>query len=126
MDRRVLFRSKKGGISKGLIVTIIAILLIGGGVAAYMSLANSPKATYFSAEKDNLEYISDKMEERIETESEWYEFTEKNAIDSTFNISGTCNDPFGGGDFDTVNHEEIINSSVLTINSQYDLKIKEL
>jgi len=126
MDSQDSIENKKGGISKGLIVTIIAILLIGGGVAAYMSLANSPKATYFSAEKDNLEYISDKMEERIETESEWYEFTEKNAIDSTLNLSGTYNDPFGGGDFDTVNPEEIINSSVLTINSQYDLENKEL
>jgi|GEM_PF-944821 len=126
MESQDSTESKKGGISKGLIITIIAILLIGGGVAAYMSLANSPKATYFSAEKDNLEYISDKMEERMETESKWYEFTEKNAIDSTFNLSGTYNDPFGGGEFDAVNPEEIINSSVFTINSQYDLENKEL
>src|SRR5690625_6418311 len=66
------------------------------------------------------------MEERIETESEWYEFTEKNAIDSTLNLSGTYNDPFGGGDFDTFKHKEIIKSFVFTINSKYDLENKEL
>lgn len=119
----------KKGISKGLIISIIvAFLVIGGGVAAYLAVNNpsSDKHKYFLAERDSFDFVSDTLAERYSPELEWAELTREKPSESVIKLSAEYNDPFGGGGFGEFNPAEIINNSTITLTTQSDLPNKKL
>lgn len=122
--------TKKKGLSKGLIISIVvALLVIGGGVAAYVSMNNpsSPKAKYLMAEKNTMDFVSDVIEERFESELAWVELSEENPTETNIELSAEYNDPFGGGaGFGAPDPAEFINNSVLNITAQSDFKGKKI
>lgn len=117
--------TKNKGVSKGLIISIIvAILVIGGGVAAYVSMNNpsSPKGKFLLAEKDSMEFISETVEKRFESELDWSTQAEEKPTETSFELSAEYNDPNAGMGYGAMNPAEFINNSVLTIKTQSDLK----
>ena len=118
---------QKGGISKRLITTIvIALLVIGGSVAAYVLLnnANTPKAKYFLAEKASIDFVADEIEERFESEIKWLEVTEENPTETILELSGEYNDPYGDPEVGMM-AEQFVNNSIISITTQSDLKEKK-
>ncbi|GGB27851.1 hypothetical protein F3157_01045 [Virgibacillus dakarensis] len=126
MDETQNGEQTKKGLSKKLIaIIVVAVLLVGGGVAAYVTVTGSDKAQYFKAEKNTIDFMKDKITERYEPELAWREQTEENPIETTFKLSGEYNDPYGGG-YGMMDPQEIINNATLTLTSQTDLKEKQL
>ncbi|WP_042223278.1 flagellar basal body-associated FliL family protein [Oceanobacillus manasiensis] len=120
---------KKKGVSKGLIAIIVAaVLVIGGSVAAFILLENSSKAQYFLAEKNSLDYISEKFEERYQPEMDWLETSKENPTESTVELSAEYNDPYGGGTGYGMGMDpsQIINNSTITLKSAADMEEKLL
>lgn len=120
MDETFNDEQKKKGISKGVIAFIVAILVIGGSVAAYFMLNISEKDKYFLSEKKSFEFMTDKFEERYQPELDWYEKSEENPTETKFTLSGEYNDPAGSelG----MGPEQFINNSTIDITTATDMK----
>lgn len=114
-------KSNKG---KWSIIIILAVAIIGGAATIFFLLPGSDKETYFLAEKESYEVLSDEFEERFANELEWAEMSEENPTESKIDLSAEFNDPnsFGG----VSEAEEIINNSTINITSQADLEAEEL
>lgn len=125
MDESVDNGNTKKGISKGLIAFIVAVLVVGGGVAAYVMLNFSDKEKYFLAEKSSIEFMSEKFEERYQPEMDWGEQTKEKPTASTITLSGEYNDPYGGG-FGAMGPEQFINNSTIEIQTATDLKEEQI
>ncbi|GAQ18942.1 flagellar basal body protein FliL [Oceanobacillus picturae] len=119
---------KKKGVSKGLIAIIVAaVLVIGGSVAAFVLLDNSAKAQYFLAEKNSLDYIGDKFEDRYQPEMDWLETSEENPTESTVELSAEYNDPNGGMGYGMgLDPSQIINNSTITLTTAADMEEKQI
>lgn len=118
----------KKGVSKGLIITIIvALLVIGGGVAAYVAMNNpsSDKHKYFLAEKNSWDFISDTLTERYSPEIEWLELSEEKPTGANVKLSAEYNDPYGGG-YGEMDPAEIVNNSTITLTTQSDMANKKV
>ena len=125
MDETVDNGNKKKGFSKGLIAFIVAILVIGGGVGAYVMLNISTKEKYFLAEKKSFEFMTDKLEERYQPELDWNEQSKKKPTETAFTLSGEYNDPYGGG-FGAMGPEQFINNSTLEIKTGVDMEKEQI
>lgn len=118
---------KKQGLSKGIIAIIIAVIVLaGGGAAAFFLTANSPKATYFQAEKNSMEQIIAFFENRYEDESDWAEQSMEKPVsqqlDLSLNLDSLANDPYFAYD-PTI---AMLSNAKLTLNSQTDIPGKEI
>lgn len=129
MTESVSTNKKKGGKLKHIITTVIVVLLVTGGiVAAYVSLGNqSTKEKYFSAEKESLDLLFNKFNDRYATEIEWKDYSRNNPTETAYEFSlqydgGLAGDDFGLG----FSPEQIINNSNLTFTTQKDLKEKKI
>ncbi|RDW21615.1 DUF6583 family protein [Oceanobacillus chungangensis] len=119
--------NKKKGVSKGIIaITIIAVLAIGGAVAAFMLNNLSLKESYFLAEKKSTDFMIDKVEERYEPELDWYEHSKENATESKVDLSGEYNVPSTEAAYGGVDPSQIINNSNLTITAATDMENKQI
>lgn len=112
--------------SKGLIAAIVAaVVLIGGAVAAmFIFNSSSPKASYFKAELDTINFVADELEKRYEPEMKWNESTMEKPVETTMGISANYNgpsDPSMGMDIG-----QIINNSTITLLTQSDMPNKEI
>jgi len=114
-------KSNKG---KWSIIIIVAIAIIGGAATIFFLLPGSDKETFFLAEKESYEVLSDEVEERFANELEWAEMSEENPTESKIELSAEFNDPnsFGG----VSQEEEIINNSTINITSQADLEAEKI
>src|SRR5699024_11367450 len=72
-------KSNKG---KWSIIIIVAIAIIGGAATIFFLLPISDKETFFLAEKESYEVLTDEVEERFSNELEWAEMTEENPTES--------------------------------------------
>src|SRR5690625_5033300 len=115
---------QKGMKGKWSIIIIIAIAIIGGATTIFLLLPGSDKETYFLAERDSYNVLSEEIEERFENELEWAEMAEENPTESKIDLSAEYNDPTAFGGVSEV--EEMINNSTITITSQADMQAKEL
>lgn len=125
MDESVDNGNKKKGISKGLIAFIVAVLVVGGSVAAYVMLNFSAKEKYFLAEKKSADFMMEKFEDRYKPELDWAEQTKEKPKESTISLSGEYNDPYGGG-FDTMGPEQFINNSTIELQTATDMKEQQI
>ena len=114
-------KSNKG---KWSIIIIVAIAIIGGAATIFFLLPGSDKETFFLAEKESYEVLSDEVEERFANELEWAEMSEENPTESKMELSAEYNDPNSFGGVSEV--EEIINNSTINITSQADLEAEEI
>lgn len=111
---------KKGLSKKAVAIFIIAILVIGGSVAAYALLNLSAKQQYFLAEKNSIEFAVDKAKERYEPEVSWYEQSEENPTETTLEFTGQYNDPNAKSGLGVMGPSQIINNSKLTLTTALD------
>lgn len=114
---------KSGGMKKGLIGIIIAvILLVGGGVAAYKLLWDgSPKNRYFAAEKASYELIKDTFEDRFKNQLEWNEMSQKDPTESTVDLTANINSALVDPEI-----ANVINSAKLSFLAQVDFKEQQI
>jgi len=124
MSEQTTETNKKSAKGKFSIILIIGIAVLGAAITAFMLIQSSDKQTYFTAEKESLEFISDEIEERFQDEIAWQEVTEENPVESDIVLSAEYNDPAPFGSAAEV--EEIINNSTVTINAQQDIENKSL
>lgn len=115
----------KGMPKKVVSILIIALIVCGGGIVAFLAMGSSDKSKYFKAELDTISFIEEQVQDRFELELDWLQFTENNPVESTVDISAQFNDPgfFGYGMIDV---EEIVNNSTISVTSQTDMKNKQL
>jgi len=102
-----------------LILGVLAgiLLLAGiGGFAAYQFFVNTPKNNYLLAEKGEIDYFTEVIEDRFENELEWYEQTQTNAVESSYTLTADVNDP----SLSSMGLEQIINQSEITMKTQLD------
>lgn len=126
MDETMNEAEKKQGFPKKLIaIIVVAILVIGGSVAAYVMLNLSDKEKYFLAEKESMDFIVDKVEERYQPELDWLEQAEENPTESAVELSAEYNDPTAIG-IGGITPQEIINNATLTFTSQTDMEKKQI
>lgn len=126
-----LSEEKSTGVIKGMpkkvsMFLIVALVICGGGVLAFLAIGSSPKIDYFKAEIDTYEYFEEQVKDRFQHELDWLEVTENNPVESTVDISAQFNDPgfFGYGMMFDI--EEMINNSSISFSSQTDMKNKQL
>lgn len=109
----------KKGMSKWLIAIIVAaVLVIGGGAVAFALISGSPKAQYFQAEKNTLEFLTDKAEERYQPEMDWREHSMENPTENSVELSAEYNGPPSSGM--GMSPEQILNNSTIAFTSQVD------
>lgn len=120
----------KQGMSKGIIITIIvALLVIGGSVAAYVAINNpsSDKHKYFLAEKNSYDFIAETLNDRYSAEVEWLELAEKKPTEANIKLSAEYNDPSGAVSNELgIDPAEIVNNSTLTLTTQSDVANKKM
>ncbi|MGY0693126.1 hypothetical protein ACW2QC_10100 [Virgibacillus sp. FSP13] len=122
MDETYNSEEAKKGFSKKIIAIIVAALLVvGGGVTAYVLITGSDKAQYFTAEKNTIEFMKERINERYQSEFDWRKQTEENPTEAAVELSANYNDPTSGG-YGMMNPQEIINNSSLTLTTQTDLQ----
>ncbi|SDK99160.1 DUF6583 family protein [Lacicoccus qingdaonensis] len=108
--------------SKSKIILILGILaglllLVGiGGFAAYQFFMNTPKNNYLLAEKDEIDYFMEVFEERFESELEWYEQTQTNAVEMGYTVTADVNDP----SLNEMGLGQMINQSEVILQTQLD------
>ncbi|RKQ38023.1 hypothetical protein D8M06_03975 [Oceanobacillus halophilus] len=108
-------------------IAIVAVLVIGGSVAAFVISNNaSPKQNYFLAEKNTLDYLEDKMKERYEPELEWSDQSYENPTEQTLELSAEYSGPTGSDGYQTVDPAQFINNSSISITAQADMESKQL
>src|SRR5690625_3298270 len=83
---------KKGLTILGVSVGVIAVLAIGAFIL-FQTMVNTPKNSYLLAELNEVEDTFDVFDERFESEMDWYEHAQSNAIESTVGITAETNDP---------------------------------
>jgi uncharacterized protein YxeA len=126
MDETMNDGEKKQGVSKKLIaILVIAILVIGGSVAAYMMLNLSDKEKYFLAEKKSLEFMTETVQDRFQPELDWLKQTEEKPSKSVVELSADANMPDMGNPGE-INPQEIINNAAITLTSQADMNKKQM
>ncbi|SET43991.1 hypothetical protein SAMN05216389_11194 [Oceanobacillus limi] len=113
------------GIKRIFMITLVAILVIGGSVAAYVIMDKSPKEKYFLAEKDSLEFLTGQIEKRYQSELDWSEYSAENPIESVMELSAEFNDP-SGESYGLMSPEQIINNSTVTMTTAIDREEKRL
>lgn len=102
-----------------LILGVLAgvLLLAGiGGFAAYQFFVNTPKNSYLLAEKGEIDYFTEVIEDRFENELEWYEQTQTNAVESSYTLTADVSDP----SLNSMGLEQMINQSEITMKTQFD------
>lgn len=107
---------KKGLTILGVSVGIIAVLAIGAYIL-FQTMINNPKNNYLMAEMDEIENTFGLFEERFESELEWYEYAQENAIDSNISITAETNDP----SFREMGLDQMINNSNIDLNVGQDI-----
>ncbi|UJL45016.1 hypothetical protein KFZ58_11345 [Virgibacillus sp. NKC19-16] len=114
---------KKKGFSKGLIAIIITVVVVAGGsVAAFVLLNFSEKEQYFLAEKNSLEFMGEKMEERYQQELDWLEQSQETPMQQTVELAAEYNDPNEMSGIGTVSPSQIINNSTISITGASDME----
>lgn len=111
---------------KVIVISIVAVLLVGGSVAAYVLLDLSAKQQYFLAEKDSVEFLADKAETRYQPEISWYEQSEENPTETTLEFSGEYNDPNAMSGFGGMGPAQFINNATLTLTTAMDKDKKHM
>jgi len=117
---------KKGFPKKIVAIIIAAVLVIGGGVAAYVMLNLSDKEKYFLSEKKSMEFLTDKVEERFKPEFDWLEQTENNPTETVIDLSAEYNDPTASSGYGAMSPQEIINNSTITLTTSADMEKKQI
>lgn len=117
---------KKGLSKRVIIISAVLLVIVIASVAAYIALKSSEKTQYFLAEKATLDFVSDEFEDRFEPELKWQEYAQKNAIASSFELSGQFNDLDNTGTNDPFSPEQILNNSSLTFKTEQDIKNKKM
>lgn len=107
---------KKGLTILGVSVGVIAVLAIGAYIL-FQTMVNNPKNNYLMAELDNVESTFELFDERFESELDWYEHAEANAIESTLGITAETNDP----SFQEMGMDEMINNSNIDLAIGQDM-----
>lgn len=116
---------KKKGAPKGLIAIIVGIIVLAGGAAAaFMMINSSPKASYFQAEKNTIDFVKEHLEERFEPELSWYEKTMEDKTSSNITLTANYQDPNGGTGF--MDPSMFINNSSITLLAESDMKNNEV
>ncbi len=93
------------------------LLLAGiGGFAAYQFFVNTPKNSYLLAEKGEIDYFTEVIEERFESELEWYEQTQTNAVETGYTVTAEVNDP----SLSEMGIDQMINQSEVILQTQLD------
>ncbi|MEN1968274.1 DUF6583 family protein [Lentibacillus sp. N15] len=124
MDEMQNGEPKRKGISKKVIaIIVVAVLLIGGGVAAYALLTGTDKAQYFKAEQSTITFMQDQFTKRYEPEIDWSKQARENPTETTFDLSGEINQAGGYGLMDP---QQMINNATLSLTAQTDLNKKQL
>lgn len=99
-------------------VSIGALVVLGiGAFILFQTMVNNPKNNYLMAELDEMESTFDLFETRFESEMEWYEHAQKNAIESTVGITAETNDP----SFQEMGIDQMINNSNIDITVGQDM-----
>ena len=107
---------KKGLTILGISVGVIAVLAIGA-IILFQTMVNTPKNNYLMAELDEVEGTFELFEERFESELDWYEHAEQNAIESTLGITAETNDP----SFQEMGLDQMINNSNINLAIGQDM-----
>ncbi|WP_245843795.1 DUF6583 family protein [Oceanobacillus rekensis] len=119
--------NQKKGVSKGIIALIIGVLVLAGGTAAaFMMMKSSPKASYFLAEKNSMDYMVEQIENRYQPELDWYEKTQTGKSASTVELTAEYNDPAattGGYGMDPA---MFINNSSIILDAQTDMENRQI
>ncbi|WP_067730640.1 DUF6583 family protein [Oceanobacillus damuensis] len=117
---------QKKGVSKGIIALIAGVIvLVGGSAAAFMLSNASPKASYFLAEKNTIEYGMEQFENRYEPELDWYEKTQTGKSASTLELSAEYNDTKASTGYG-LEPAMFINNSSITIDAQTDMDNRQI
>jgi len=117
---------QKKGVSKGLIAIIVVILVLAGGTAAaFMMIKSSPKASYFLAEKDTIDFLVEQVNDRYQPELDWYETTQNGKTASTYELTVDYNDPAASTGYG-MDPAMIINNSSLTATTQSDMENNQI
>ncbi|CEA02040.1 hypothetical protein BN1048_01579 [Jeotgalicoccus saudimassiliensis] len=107
---------KKGLTILGVSVGVIAVLAIGAYIL-FQTMVNNPKNNYLLAELDSVEDSFGLFEERFESELDWYEHAQENAIQSTVDITAETNDP----SFQEMGMTDMINNSNIKLDVGQDV-----
>ncbi|HBV22744.1 MAG TPA: hypothetical protein DEB42_02975 [Jeotgalicoccus sp.] len=107
---------KKGLTILGISVGVVAVLAIGAYIL-FQTMVNNPKNNYLMAELDEVEGTFELFEERFESELDWYEHAEQNAIESTLGITAETNDP----SFQEMGLDQMINNSNINLAIGQDM-----
>ncbi|MFC4022590.1 hypothetical protein ACFOUV_02000 [Oceanobacillus longus] len=119
--------NQKKGVSKGIIALIVGVIVLAGGsAAAFMILSNSPKASYFLAEKNTIDYMVEQMENRYEPELDWYEKTQTDKTASTVELTAAYNDPAASTGGYGLDPSMFINNSSIIFDAQTDMENRQI
>ncbi|MUK86912.1 hypothetical protein GMD78_00655 [Ornithinibacillus sp. L9] len=116
---------KQTGVKRIVLITLVALLVVGGSVAAFVLTDKSTKETYFLAEKNTIDVLTEELEQRFEPELSWSEQVEENPTESVVELSAEYNDPMGES-YGLFSPEQIINNSTITITTGTDKNEKLL
>ncbi|MBY7143205.1 hypothetical protein KFZ56_09060 [Virgibacillus sp. NKC19-3] len=123
MGETVDNEEKKKGFSKGLIAIIITVVVVAGGsVAAFVLLNFSEKEQYFLAEKNTVEFMGEKFEERYQQELDWIDHSQENPVKQTLELAAEYNDPNETSGMGAVSPSQIINNSTISITGASDME----
>ncbi|MEN2765614.1 DUF6583 family protein [Ornithinibacillus xuwenensis] len=115
---------KKKGFNKVIAIVIAAaVLLVGGSVAAFILIEDSPKIQYFLYEKNTIDMFAEQVENRYEPELEWAEKSLDNPTENIYELSAEVNMPIPGGT-GPVTADQIINNSTITVTTNMDRQEK--
>lgn len=107
---------RKGLTILGVSVGVLAVLGIGVYIL-FQTMVNNPKNNYLLAELQGAEGIFEEFDERFESELDWYDYAQENAIESTVDITAETSDP----SFQQMGIAEIINNSNINLNVAQDI-----
>ncbi|SFD59612.1 hypothetical protein SAMN05216238_102342 [Lentibacillus persicus] len=99
-------------------IIVAAVLVIGGSAAAFALITGSPKAQYFQAEKNTIEFLTDSVKERYQPEMDWREHSMENPTENAVELSAEYNGPPSSGM--GMGPEQILNNSTIAFTSQVD------
>lgn len=124
---KVMEETKKRKLSpKTLIgITIGAVILIGGTVAAYIFANLSDKQKYFLAEKESIAFMNEQIEQRYESEFDWLETTREEPTETNYELSAESDIPIIQGGMG-VDPAQLINNSTISYTHAADIKNKKI
>ncbi|GAA0601140.1 hypothetical protein GCM10009001_17170 [Virgibacillus siamensis] len=124
MDETANNGNKKQGLSKKVIaILVVALVIIGGSVAAYALMTGSAKAQYFLAEKNTIEFIGEQLEERYQPEFDWAKQASENPTETAIELSAEYNGPPAMG---MPVNPQILNNATIDLTTQLDQQESEL